>query len=33
MGRSDKDLLDFFKNSRALKEFCETELLNGDLDV
>ena len=29
----DKDLLDFFKNSRAFKEYCETELLNEQLDV
>jgi len=32
-GEIDKDLLDFFKNSRAFKEYCETELLNEQLDV
>ena len=32
-GEIDKDLLDFFKNSRAFKEYCETELLTEQLDV
>ncbi|MFV7790573.1 HD domain-containing phosphohydrolase [Aliarcobacter lanthieri] len=32
-GEIDGDLLEFFKNSKALKEYCKTELLQEQLDV
>ncbi|QKF58991.1 HD domain-containing phosphohydrolase [Aliarcobacter lanthieri] len=32
-GEIDGDLLEFFKNSNALKEYCKTELLQEQLDV